>query len=106
MLVEMDVVLLGGAVIALWTFVRFFSSVGADVNVDLGLVLEQFGALGAASSFWVFGRHFGLMGSIYEMGTEVVFVDQVVAEGMVGSVADGAIITMVDAGYGTELDVV
>ena len=35
-----------------------------------------------------------------------MFVDQVVTEGAIRCVADGAAIAVVDAGYGTELDVV
>ena len=39
-LVEVDVVLLGGTVITLWAFVRFLSCVGAHVNANFGLVSE------------------------------------------------------------------
>ena len=40
LLVEADIVLLGGAIIALRAFVGFFSSMDAYVNADFGLVSE------------------------------------------------------------------
>ena len=40
------------------------------------------------------------------MGTEVVFVDQMVAKGAIGGVMAEAIVAAVDAGYGAELDMV
>ena len=40
------------------------------------------------------------------MRTEVVFVDQVFAEGTIGGVTGGTAVAAVDSGYGTELNVV
>ena len=51
------------------------------------------------------GGHF-LTGAVDEMGTEVVFVDQVDAEGAVGGVSERTAVTAVDSGYGAKLDVI
>ena len=41
-----------------------------------------------------------------DVGAKVVFIDQVVAEGAVGGVADGAAVAAIDSGNGAKLDVV
>ena len=56
-LMEADIIFLGGAVIALQAFVRLFSSMGSHVNTDFGLISEQFRTYEAAGGFWTFGRH-------------------------------------------------
>ena len=106
MLVKADVVLLGSMVIALGTFVRFFSCVSLHVNVDFSLVTEHFGALGIVGSSWAFDWHYWLMGAVYEMGAEVVLVNQMVAEGTITGVMTWVAVTAVDMGYGAELDVI
>ena len=40
------------------------------------------------------------------MRAEVVFINQMVAEGTVACIVDWAAVTAIDAGYGTELNVV
>ena len=105
MLVEVDVILLGGAVITLRTLVGFLSCMNSHVNADFSLITEQFGAYGTTSGLRAFDRHCST-GAVDEVRTEVVFVDQVVVEGAICGVADGAAVATVDSGYGAELDMI
>ena len=104
-LVEADIIFLGGAVVALGALVGLLSCMGAHVDAHFGLVSEQLGAYGTAGGLGAFDRHCSA-GAVGDVGAEVVFIDQVDAEGPVGGVADGATVAAVNSGYGAELDVI
>ena len=56
--------------------------------------------------FRTFGRHDCSTGTIDEMRTEVMLVDKVVTEGMIGCVTDGAVVAAIDTRYGAVLNVI
>ena len=105
--VASQVTTLGGTEVALSAGVWFLSGVGSLVDSDFCGVSKAFRAFRAvAIPFSNAIRHACLAGSIDEMGTEVVSVDEVVAEEAVAGEARGAAPTGENAGYGAELDVV